>query len=182
MRGLPESNRTGHNAKPPAPGKGTGGLFGFQPAAQEAIRGPTCTPNFADLGRPVHRSVQMHDRHKNLTTGTLTLSGVMPQPESQPASEPDAAVTEATAPQGPVRTHGRPGWARSDKPWWGVIAVEGKKRGNSYHGPIFRHPTRETAEAEATYLAALCPGQRYTVIEAVSFHLVAKPPADGGGQ
>lgn len=51
------------------------------------------------------------------------------------------------------------------------------KGGRPYHGPMFRHPTRESAETEARRLAGMLPGVQFVVLEAVATFTVE----DGDG-
>lgn len=84
-------------------------------------------------------------------------------------------TAEASPTPRPKRKHQKPHNATVTGSWWGVVSVWRK---DPYHGPIFRHPTRETAESEADYLSELNPGVLYVVIEAVSWRRIEKPPGN----
>lgn len=53
-------------------------------------------------------------------------------------------------------------------PFWVVRRMKPKQGGQPYHGKMFRHPTRESAETEAQRLAGLLPGVQFVVLEAVA--------------
>lgn len=73
----------------------------------------------------------------------------------------------------PQRKHSKPLRAKARGPWWAVLRIP---KDTAHHGkPMFFHPTRETAEAEAEYLSNLAPGILYIVIEAVSWYEQNRP-------
>lgn len=101
--------------------------------------------------------------------GSNTLKiGWKPPP---PPAPPVADVAPAASNDAPQRKHTKPAKARADGKWYAVI---GMKREEAYHRPIFRHPTRETADDEADYLSKMNPGQLFVVVESVSWHLAQR--------
>lgn len=54
-----------------------------------------------------------------------------------------------------------PGLVTEINPFWFIWTKKG-------HVPKFTHDTRAAAETEASRLAALCPGKKFIVLEAVS--------------
>jgi hypothetical protein len=109
-----------------------------------------------------------------LGSNTLTLSR---KQEAAAPGHTDLMVSPEAIDQvvaaGPKRKHEKPERAKARGQWFAVLRIP---RDDAYHGrPIFRHPTRETAESEAEYLAELQPGVLFVVIEAVAWHQREKP-------
>jgi hypothetical protein len=132
-----------------------------------------------DATRSGPPSGRLLEQEYALGSNTLTLSR-KPKKEAAAPGHTDLMVSPeaidqvvADLPAGPKRKHEKPERAKARGQWFAVLRIP---RDDAYHGrPIFRHPTRETAESEAEYLAELQPGVLFVVIEAVAWHQREKP-------
>jgi hypothetical protein len=97
-----------------------------------------------------------------------------PKPEAAADKPPNTSPIPPGEPVAPQRKHQKPERAKARGQWFAVLRIP---RDDAYHGrPMFRHPTRETAESEAEYLAELQPGVLFVVVEAVAWHHRDKQP------
>lgn len=68
--------------------------------------------------------------------------------------------------------------ALPDAPWWAVRRVIGN---DSFHGPMIRHPSKESAVAEAKRLAAKHRGVQFCVLESIAVFVTEAPASEGVG-